>query len=162
MNNMNNIEYYSYRFKGKPYISSEDTFNKLLYGVFVTFVNRFPANEIAVKWNSGDPTKMFDAVVYFVNQMPSAESLEFKTGDLVKILPTYTKKVGMLAVVKSTVFPGLNEVEIETKDEETLQIAGRYLEKTKLPKEIIDMAMIAVKAKMAEKCPIKEVAPCLS
>ena len=157
---MNNFEYYSNRFKADTL--SEDTFKKLLYEVFVTFVNRFPANETATKWNSGDPAGMFDAVVRFVNQMSGAESLEFKTGDLVKIMPTYTKKVGMLAVVKSTIFSNLNVVEIETEDGETLQIAGRYLEKTKLPKAIVDMAMVAVKAKMAKKCPMKEVAPCLS
>ena len=157
---MNNIEYYSSR--SKECTLSDDPLKKLLYGVFVTFVNRFPTDEIATKWNSRNPAKMFDAVISFVNQMPHAESLEFETGDLVKILPIYTKKVGMLAVVKSTVFPGLNAVEIETEDGETIQIAGRYIEKAKLPKAIIDMAMIAVKAKMAEKCPMKEEAPCLS
>ena len=157
---MNNFEYYSNRFKADTL--SIDTFEKLLYGVFITFVNRFPANKVASKWNSGDPAEMFDAVVYFANQMSSAESLEFETGDLVKITPTYAKKTGMLAVVKRTVFSNLNVVEIETEDGETLQIAGRYLEKTKLPKAIVDMAMVAVKAKMAEKCPMKEAAPCLS
>lgn len=157
---MNNFEYYSNRFKADTL--SVDTFKKLLYGIFVTFVNRFPANKIASKWNSGDPAEMFDAVVYFVNQMSGAASLEFEIGDLVKIMPTYTKKVGMLAVVKSTIFSNLNVVEIETEDGETLQIAGGYLEKTKLPKAIVDMAMVAVKAKMAKKCPMKEVAPCLS
>ena len=157
---MNNFEYYSNRFKADALC--EDTLKKLLYGVFVTFVNRFPANETATKWNSGDPAEMFDAVVRFVNQMSSAASLEFKTGDLVKIMPTYAKKVGKLAVVKSTDFSNLNTVEIETEDGETLQIAGGYLEKTRLPKAIVDMAMVAVKAKMAEKCPMKEPAPCLS
>lgn len=156
---MNNFEYYSNRFKAD--ILSKDTFKKRLYEVFVTFVNRFPGNEIATGWNSGDPAEMFGAVVHFVNQTPGAESLEFETGDLVKVRPTHAKS-GMLAVVKSTIFPGLNVVEIETENGETLQIDGRYLEKTKLPKAIIDMAMIAVKAKMAEKYPMKEVAPCLS
>ena len=65
-------------------------------------------------------------------------------------------------VVKSTIFSGLNVVEIETENGETLQIAGRHLEKTKLPKAIVDMAMVAVKARMAEKCPMKDGAPCLS
>ena len=157
---MNNIEYYSNRFKADTL--SEDTFKKRLYEVFVTFMNRFPASEVTAKWKSRDPAKMFDAVVYFVSQMSSAESLEFEAGDPVKIKPTYTKKIGMLAVVKSTIFPGLNTVEIDTEDGETLQIAGRYLEKTKLPKAIADMAMVAMKAKMAEKCPMKEAAPCLS
>lgn len=157
---MNNFEYYSNRFKADAL--GINTFNKLLYGIFVTFVNRFPNSEVAAEWNSGDPAKMFDAVVYFISQMSSVESLEFETGDLVKIKPTYTKKVGMLAVVKSTAFSSLNVVEIETEDGETIRIAGRDLEKTKLPKAIIDMAMVAVKAKMAEKCPMKEIAPCLS
>lgn len=143
---MNNFEYYSNRFKADTL--SEDTFKKRLYEVFVTFVNRFPGNEIATGWNSGDPVEMFGAVVHFVNQMPGAESLEFETGDLVKVRPTHAKS-GMLAVVKSTIFPGLNVVEIETENGETLQIDGRHLEKTKLPKAIVDMAMAAVKAKMA-------------
>ena len=156
---MNNFEYYSDRFKADAL--DEDAFRKLLYGVFVTFVNRFPGNKTATRWNSGDPEEMFGAVVHFVNQMPGAESLEFETGDPVKVRPTYEKS-GMLAVVKSTIFSGLNVVEIETENGETLQIAGRHLEKTKLPKAIVDMAMVAVKAKMAEKCPMKEPAPCLS
>lgn len=50
----------------------------------------------------------------------------------------------------------------ETEDGETLQIAGRHLEKTKLPKAIVDMAMAAMKAKMAGRCPMKGDAPCLS
>ena len=157
---MNNFEYYSNRFKTDTL--SEDTLKKRLYEIFVTFMNRFPASEVTAKWKSRDSAKMFDAVISFVNQMPYAESLEFETGDLVKIIPTYTKKVGMLAVVKSTVFPGLNTVEIETEDGETLQIDGRYLEKTKLPKAIVILAMVTVKTKMVEKCPIKEATPCLS
>ena len=156
---MSNLEYYSDRFGADTL--SEDAFKKLLYGVFVTFVNRFPGNETATRWNSGDPEEMFGAVVHFVNQMSSAESLEFETGDLVKVRPTYAKS-GMLAVVKSTIFSGLNVVEIETENGETLQLAGRHLEKTKLPKAIVDLAMAAVKAKMAEKCPMKDGAPCLS
>lgn len=157
---MNNFEYYSNRFKADTL--SIDTFNKLLYEVFITFVNRFPANKIASEWNSANRAEIFDAVVYFVNQMPSAASLEFETGDLVKIMPTYAKKTGMLAVVKSTYFSNLNTVEIETEDGGTLQLSGEYIEKTKLPKAIVDMAMVAAKAKMAEKCPMKEPAPCLS
>lgn len=157
---MNNFEYYSNRFKEDAL--SIDTFNKLLYEVFITFVNRFPANKIASKWNSANRAEIFDAVVRFVNQMPSAASLEFETGDLVKIMPTYAEKTGMLAVVKSTDFSDLNTVEIETEDGGTLRLSGEYIEKTRLPKAIVDMAMVAVKAKMAEKCPLKEPAPCLS
>lgn len=156
---MSNLEYYSDRFKEDTL--SEDAFRKLLYGVFATFVNRFPGNETATRWNSGDPEEMFGAVVHFVNQMSVVESLEFETGDLVKVRPTYAKS-GMLAVVKSTIFPDLNVVEIETENGKTLQIAGRHLEKTKLPKAIVDMAMAAVKAKMAGRCPMKKDAPCLS
>lgn len=156
---MSNLEYYSDRFKADAL--GQDAFRKLLYGVFVTFVNRFPADEIAKKWNSGDPAEMFGAVVRFVNQMSGAESLEFETGDLVKVRPAHAKS-GMLAVVKSTIFPGLNVVEIETENGETLQIDGRHLEKTKLPKAIVDLAMAAVKAKMAGRCPMKGDAPCLS
>ena len=156
---MSNLEYYSDRFGADAL--GQDAFRKLLYGVFATFVNRFPAYEIAKKWNSGDPAEMFGAVVCFVNQMSGAESLEFETGDLVKVRPTHAKS-GMLAVVKSTIFSDLNMVGIETENGKTLQIAGRHLEKTKLPKAIVDMAIAAVKAKMAGRCPVKGSAPCLS
>lgn len=156
---MSNLEYYSDRFKADAL--GQDVFRKLLYGVFVTFVNRFPGNAIATRWNSGDPAEMFGAVVRFVNQMSGAESLEFEAGDLVKVRPAHAKS-GMLAVVKSTIFSDLNMVEIETENGDTLQIAGRHLEKAKLPKAIIDMAMAAAKAKMAGRCPVKGSAPCLS
>lgn len=157
---MTNFEYFTDRFKGK--VTCGDDFRNLFWEVFSTFVKRFPTNDIAALWTSGDPRKMFDALIRFVNQTDRMESLEFEVGDLVRVLPSYAKETGKLGAVTGVNYSGLCVVGIETEDGVALQVDGRYLEKTRLPKAIVDVAMSAVKAKMAEKCPMKDGAPCLA
>ena len=152
--------YYKDRFGDRE--PTYEGFTDCFWEIFRTYLERYPTHDISVGWASGDPKKMFSVLLRFANNSDRMESLEFSVGDLVRVRESYAKSAGKLAVVTDVRFSGVNDVRIKTEDGATLTLYGRYLEKSTLPEELVNMAMASVKARMTEKCPMKEGAPCLS